>query len=215
LRDFVTDTGMVHYPKLVEHSADLDRYIAVLGTLDFTALGRNEKLALLINSYNAFTLRLIIDHWPVHSIQDIPAAERWDARRWRIGDLQLSLDEIEHDYLRKRFREPRIHFAINCASIGCPPLRVEPYRAERLERQLQEQAERMHRDPTWVELRDNRSTIRLTRLYQWFSGDFEQVSGSVLDFAARFLPDLAIEVEAGRRPTIEWIEYDWGINLAR
>lgn len=212
----VTASGQVRYQVLAEDRTGLDRYIAELGRVIFDPLPRNEKLALLINAYNAFTLCLILDHGPsLDSIRDIPEVDRWTARRWQLGKEVMSLDEIEHDYLRGRFKEPRIHFAINCASVSCPPLRREAYRGDRIEQQLEEQAKAVHANSAWVQLDSSAQTIQLNRLYLWFEGDFEQAAGSVLGFAARFHPGLAAELEAGRTPSIEWLEYDWNLNQAR
>jgi hypothetical protein len=146
------------------------------------------------------------------SINDIPAAKRWKAKRWQIGTLTLSLDEIENEYLRPKFREPRIHFAINCASIGCPPLRDAAYRVKDIEKQLQDAATHMHNDKTWLDLDEKKGTLRLTKLYDWFHGDFEQVAGTTVDFAARFNTKLAAMLKAGKRPTVEFIDYDWSLN---
>ena len=213
---YVTTDGLVRYEALRKDPADLDRYIQQLREVQFDPLQRNEKLALLINAYNAFTLRLILDQEPtVQSIKEIPKTDRWDAKRWHIGSLLLSLDQIEHEYLRPRFKEPRIHFAINCASISCPPLRQEAYEADRIEAQLEEQTRALHADPAWVRIDPSGQTLDLTRLYLWFEGDFEQGAGSVLNFIARYHPKLAAELQAGRTPSIHWLEYDWSLNQAR
>ncbi|MHC5063722.1 MAG: DUF547 domain-containing protein [Planctomycetota bacterium] len=211
----VSDAGLVDYAKLSEETGDLDAYIASLGDVDFQALSRDAKLALLINAYNAFTLRLILDHWPLGSIRDIPSADRWEARRWQVGDLLLSLEDIENDYLRARFREPRIHFAINCASIGCPPLRKEAYRDDRIESQLQDQSLRMHRDPRWFMLDPAGETASLTRIYLWYGGDFEQLAADSLHYAAGFSTELAMRLDAKLSTRVEWLDYDWAINARK
>ena len=216
LKRHVTASGLVRYAALRANPEDLDLYIRQLRDVQFDPLPRDEKLALLINAYNAFTLRLILDQTAsLGSIQEIPKPDRWDARRWQVGPLLLSLDQIEHDYLRPHFQEPRIHFAINCASISCPPLRAEAYRGEHIEEQLAAQTMALHSDPAWVKLDTAAQTIELTRLYLWFEGDFEQTAGSVLKFVARYHPKLAAELDAGRTPEIRWLEYDWNLNQAR
>jgi hypothetical protein len=211
LRAVVRDDGRVDYARLRADPAPLDAYLAMLREVEFAPLGRDEKLALLINAYNAFTLRLVLDHWPLRSIRDIPEAERWDADRWRIGELTLSLTEIEHDLLRANFREPRIHFAINCASIGCPPLRREAYRTADLESQLEDQTRRVHGDPRFVRFGPG-AELRLTRIYEWYRGDFEQVAGSIVTYAAKYTPSLAAALEQGVRPALVWFDYDWNLN---
>jgi hypothetical protein len=215
LRTFVRGDGRVDYPGLLAAPDDLDGWLAEIATVDFVSLGRDQRLALLINAYNACTLRLVLDHWPLASIKDIPTADRWAARRWRVAGMLLSLDDIEHEYLRAKFREPRIHFAINCASVGCPPLRREAFDADRLEQQLEQQAVAVHADPTWLRLDESEGTVWLTRLYQWYGSDFAQVGGSVLDHAARYTPHLHRLLAQGRSLRIAWLDYDWSINAAR
>ncbi|MCA9541808.1 MAG: DUF547 domain-containing protein [Myxococcales bacterium] len=215
LEAVVREDGRVDYPKLAADPSGLDAYLAALASLTgaaYDALPRNEKLALLINAYNAFTLKLIAERWPVKSIQDIPASERWDHRRWKLAGMTVSLNDIEHEHLRKKFREPRMHFAVNCASEGCPPIRRFAYTGADIDAQLQGSATRAHADPRWLQLKGD--TVYLTRLYLWYRGDFEQVAGSPVAFAARFSPPLAEKLAKGE-VTVEIMEYDWAINLAR
>jgi len=213
LRRIVRDGG-VDYAALAADPAPLDAYLETLAAADFEALSRDGKLALLINAYNAFTLRLIVDHYPLDSIKDIPDAERWKAVRWSLLGTQLSLDSLEHEYLRAKFEEPRIHFAINCASVGCPPLRAEAYTPERLEAQLEEQTQVIHSRPTWLRFDAEANALELTKLYSWFSGDFEQAAGSVLEFVARYAPQVAERLAAGEPPAVSYMDYDWSLNAA-
>ncbi len=212
LREHVSTDGLVDYPAFQKDRKELQLYLQDLAAADFEALGRDEKLALLINGYNAFTIELILEHYPLASIRDIPASDRWKKKRWRLGKLTLSLDEIEHAYLRKRFAEPRIHFAIVCASIGCPPLRAEAYRASGISEQLESQVRRVHRDGRWY--RSDEKGIHLTRLYSWFAGDFERAAGSVLRFVARYDESLRERLKS-EQPTIHWLPYSWKLNDAK
>lgn len=217
LKSVVTPEGMVDYEKLRGQPADdLGAYVdqlAALPAAELDALGRDEKLALLINAYNAWTLQLILDHWPLQSIKDIPDDRRWKADRWRLGPHTFSLDELEHRWLRAKFVEPRIHFAINCASVGCPPLRGEPFVAARLDEQLEEQARLIHADGgRWFDYDGESNTLHLTRLYDWFAADFERVAGTVPAFAARYSPALKAALDAGQTPTLQWLAYDWSLN---
>ena len=213
LGDIVTPDGLVDYGQLRRDPSRLTGYLEMLAGVELDALAHDDALALLINAYNAFTLQLIVDHWPVDSIMDIPDGERWDARRWRIGDRTFSLTEIEHKWLRQKFVEPRIHFAINCASVGCPPLLDEAYVGERLEAQLDRVTRVVHRDGSrWFAYDKQAEVVRLTKLYDWYAEDFEQVAPTVLDFVARYSPPLREAIEGGRRPRIEWLEYDWSLN---
>ena len=212
LKDHVDGDGWVDYAALRSDESKLDRYLQSLGHVDFDRLGRNEKLALLINAYNAFTLRLILDHYPVNSIKDIPDAERWDAKRWNVGGNTWSLNQIEHEQIRPKFVEPRVHFALVCAAVGCPKLRNEAYQAGRIDEQLDDQTRYVHTHDRWFEFDAPKGVVRLTKLYDWYGGDFKQVAGSVLDFAARYSPELKRVIDGGTKPRIEWLNYDWKLN---
>ncbi len=209
---YVDADGWVDYAALKADSSDLDAYIASLANVPFEQLGRNEKLALLINAYNAFTLRLILDHYPLESIRDIPASKRWDARRWNIGGHVWSLNDIEHKQIRPKFREPRVHFALVCAAIGCPKLRNEAYDPARLDAQLEDQSRYVHTHDRWFRFDAKKNVVYLTKLYQWYGNDFKQVAGSVLDFAARYSRPLAEALKTGHKPKIRWLKYDWTLN---
>lgn len=212
VKAYVDDQGRVDYAGLSKHTDDLNAYIASLATVRADKLGRDEKLALLINAYNAFTLRLILDYYPVASIKDIPAGKRWKDRRWRIGSKTYSLDDIEHEQIRPVFDEPRIHFALVCAAVGCPPLRREAYVVDRLDAQLDAQSRYVHTHDRWFKMTTDGSVVYLTRLYKWYGSDFEQSAGSVLSFAARYVPRLAKVLSHGHEPDIKWRDYDWSLN---
>ena len=204
--------GWVDYRALSAHPKNLDAYIAQLAKAPFAKLGRNNKLALLINAYNAFTLRLILNHYPnIQSIRDIPSAKRWDYVHWNIGGKLYSLNQIEL-MLRGDFGDPRIHFAINCASIGCPPLRQQAYEASTVSAQLQSQADFVNNNPRWVRFSRDGKTLHLTMLYNWYSGDFSQAAGSVLKFVARFNKRVAADLAAGNPPAVTFKNYSWKLD---
>jgi uncharacterized membrane protein YdjX (TVP38/TMEM64 family) len=212
LHKFVDADGWVDYAGLKAEKERLASYIASVAEAPFDRLGRDEKLALLINAYNAFTLQLILEHYPVRSIKDIPADKRWKHKRWKIGSMTLSLDKIEHEQIRPKFKEPRVHFALVCAAIGCPILRNEAYVGDRIEQQLEEQAKYVHTHHRWLRFNQQDNIIYLTQLYKWYGGDFEQVAGSVLTFAARYVPTLELVLDDGRKPQVRWLQYDWTLN---
>ena len=164
LRRHVDPDGWVDYEGFRSDAASLDAYIASIGTAPFADLGRDEKLALLINAYNAFMLRLILDHYPIKSIKDIPSAKRWDAKRWRLGSMTLSLNQMEHEQIRPKFAEPRVHFALVCAAIGCPKLRNEAYQAQRIEAQLKDQTRYAHTHDRWFRYQPGAKEVHLTKL---------------------------------------------------
>jgi uncharacterized membrane protein YdjX (TVP38/TMEM64 family) len=212
LKKYVNDVGLVDYKGLKKDAERLDKYIAALAKAPIDQMGRDQRLALLINGYNALTLRLILDHYPIKSIKDIPADKRWDDKRWNIGGHVWSLSQIEQEQIRPHFKEPRIHFALVCAAIGCPPLRSEAYTADRLQEQLQAQAVYVHAHDRWFQFDPKINTLRLTSLYNWYGGDFEQVAGSVVKYAARYSPALQNALDTGRTPKAQFLDYDWSLN---
>jgi len=213
LKKHVSPDGWVDYAGLVGDADQLDAYIKTLAQSQIEEMDRNQRLALLINAYNAFTLRLILDYYPLKSIKDIPTAKRWADKRWQIGSLTLSLNQIEHEQIRPHFKEPRIHFALVCAAVGCPPLRNEAYVADRLEAQLASQSRYVHSHDRWLRFDLSQpDVVYLTSLYNWYGGDFEQSAGSVLNFAAQYAPTLKMALDNGGQPQIRWLDYDWSLN---
>ena len=212
LTRFVDDRGRVDYKALHNNPDVLNHYLAELAGADYQALGRNEKLALLINAYNAFVLKLVIEHYPIDSIRDIPGSKLWTDKRWQIGDKTWSLDDIEHREIRTKFKEPRIHFALICAAAGCPPLRQEAYAAEKLDAQLHDQTQYAHAHERWYQYEPDNRTVYLTRLYDWYTGDFRQAAGSVLEYAAQYDPQLRQDLTEGKKPTVKYLEFDWSLN---
>ncbi len=212
LRAHVDEDGWVDYRGLQKEREELRRYVDSLSGVAIDDLGRNDRLALLINAYNAFTLQLILEHYPLDSIKDIPARDRWDAVRWNVGGNKWSLNQIEHEQIRAKFAEPRIHFALVCAAVGCPPLRNEAYRSDQLEDQLAEQTDYIHRHLRWFHFDANTGVISLTKLYKWYGDDFVQEHGSVLDAVAVYVPRIREAMAAGKKPRIRWLPYDWSLN---
>jgi hypothetical protein len=168
-----------------------------------------QKLAYWINVYNAFTLDLILEHYPVASIKDIGSSIQipflntpWDKKFILIGSEMYSLNEIEHNILRKLFKEPRIHFVINCASYSCPKLRNEAFEAEKLEHQLTDQAINFLSDTTKNVITPNH--LKLSKIFQWYRFDFP----SNLQEYIGSLTNTSIHAEVD----IDYLPYDWGLN---
>ncbi len=215
LRKHVDGDGWVDYQGLDTDAARLDAYLEAVAAAPFDRMSRDEKLALLINAYNAATLRLILDFRPLESIKDIPAAKRWDHRRWVVGGRTMSLNDIEHEEIRPKFKEPRIHFALVCAAVGCPILGNEAFVAERLDAQLDARMRYAHTHDRWLEFDADSGVLRLTKLYDWYGGDFTQSGDTVEAYAAQYAPTLEQALDAGRRVKIRWLAYDWDLNGRR
>lgn len=209
LQKHVDVEGKVNYKGFATDNSSLSAYLNLLSA---NPPGENwseaDQLAYWINAYNAFTVKLILDHYPLKSIKEISTGlpminSPWDLKFFEIGGIPFDLNTIEHEILRKRFDEPRIHFAINCASISCPKLRSEAYTAEKLELQLHEQTIDFLRDPIRNQI-DAKET-RLSSIFNWFQGDFERQT-NLIGFIAPYVPEINPENE------IEYLEYDWGLN---
>lgn len=203
--------GRVDYANFKKDQDALRGYLKSLETIDSTTCTRDDLLALFVNAYNAATLELILEHYPgIASIKDIPAAQRWDDKRWTICGEKVSLTDLEHEILRKRFDEPRIHFAINCASIGCPPLRSEAFVGEKIDAQLQDQAVAMNRDfggAHW-----DGTKLTLSKIYDWFEDDFKRKM-ELKNFVAQFMaPEAALEVKKRTKVDIVFQDYNWSLN---
>jgi len=199
--------------------AALSNTVDAFEAIDPDALEGDDRLAFWINVYNAVTVELILDHYPVDSIKDIDGAgllgSPWKLERVTIAGRPLTLDQIEHEIIRVEFDEPRIHFAVNCASVGCPPLASEPYVGARLDEQLEAATRRAMNDPTWVDLSDcggsyDDGAIRLTKLFDWFRDDFGG-DAAVRNFIARYRPADAFRLR-NTNCDLEYVDYDWSLN---
>ncbi|MEQ8925293.1 MAG: DUF547 domain-containing protein [Fulvivirga sp.] len=200
------------YQGLKENQSEFKSYLNLLSNnAPSENWTENEKIAYWINVYNAFTLKLIIDNYPVASIQDLhpkiylPLLNTvWHKKFFKIGGVETSLDEVEHKILRKQFNEPRIHFAINCASVSCPPLRNEAFVAEKLNEQLEEQAVKFINNTQMNVITPNNP--RISKIFSWFKGDFKQ-NGSLISFLNKY-SDTHINEDAD----VDFLEYDWNLN---
>ncbi|MEO8601067.1 MAG: DUF547 domain-containing protein [bacterium] len=214
--------GIVDYAGLKRSGLPaLDGYLQSLESVcrrHYNTWTGEQKLAFWINAYNAYTVKLILDHYPLKSIRSIgllPGA----AFRENFIPLQalrgkvLSLNDIEHDILRKEFREPRIHFAIVCASKSCPELRNEAYRATTLDAQLTEAARRFVSDSSKNRFDAASRTLRLSSIFDWFREDFERSSQTLPAFVARYAePATATALSSGGNVRVEFLDYDWSLN---
>ncbi len=235
IRDHV-QMPSVDYAALKKGRAALDAAVnafAQTTPAEEQAWTREQRLAFWINAYNAFTLRTIVDHYPIrgswltlqprNSIRQIDGV--WTTMRWRAAGRELTLDDIEHQILRRELKEPRIHFAINCASVSCPPLPPEPYRAETLDAQLDETARRYLASPEG--LRIDGDTLRVSSILRWYGEDFverfasiapegrDQIERAVRGVIIRFGPPEAGALARKASTRIRFLSYDWSLNDVR
>ncbi len=203
LKKHVSPEGWVDYRGFAGDKKRLISYLEDLGHhLPGEDWSREAKLAYYINLYNAATVLLILEHYPLKSIRDIPRP--WAKKRIQIGDQRYSLGELEHDILRK-MGEPRIHFAINCASVSCPKLLPRAFVEETLESQLEAVTRDFINDPS--RNRFSPGEARLSRIFKWYRKDFENRNTSLIDFINRYLTD---PLPAGI--PVSYLPYDWSLN---
>lgn len=202
LVSYVNENGNVNYKVLKENDADLNTYLRQFEKTNPTEQWtKAEKLAYWINAYNAFTVKLIIDNYPVKSIKDIE--KPWDKEFISIGGKLLSLNHIEHEILRK-MDEPRIHFAIVCASVSCPKLQNIAFESSTIEAQLANATKEFLADSTRNNLSQNK--IKISKLFKWFSSDFKQ-EGSLIDFLNKYS-----EITISKKASKSYKDYDWNLN---
>jgi hypothetical protein len=201
-----------------EDKTALWAYLADLGEISIRSYGRAEQLAYWINLYNAAVVRTVLDHYPVASIQDIDTSPGlfangpWKAPAARVLGQPLSLDDIEHGVIRPVWQDARIHYALNCAALGCANLRAEAYRGARLEAQLDDQARTYVNSPRGVAFLAD-GGVSVSKIYAWFRADFGGDGGAVLAHLRRnAAPALAARLAAAR--TIAASHYDWALNDA-
>ncbi len=221
LRKYVS-YGMVDYRGFQEEVAELDRYLASLAQAKLAGATREQKLAFYVNAYNAFTIRLILRHLgTIDSIKDIPSRNRWDKREWKLAGETVSLNDLEHKKLRDELEEPRIHFAIVCASTSCPNLAGHAYTESGIDAELDEAARVFLRSPKHVrtEIKEGffgaSYVLYLSRIFKWFGKDFtDDGQRAVPDFVVPYVDekDASFIREHGGELSIRYLDYDWSLN---
>lgn len=204
--------GVVDYKGFQEDQKQLDQYLALTSRIDPDQLEHNERFAFYINLYNAWTIKLVLSRYPdLHSIKDLGSwfKSPWQKKIVQINGREVTLDHIEHDILRPKFKDARVHFAINCASKSCPPLMARAFSGADLEQQLDQAAGAFINDGRSNYIKGQ--TLYLSRIFKWFGDDFKP---GVLEFVQKFARgDLARALNKNRADLkIEYLDYDWSLN---
>lgn len=207
--------GVVDYQGLKKEEKLLDEYLALLDSTDPYQLPEPERLAFYINAYNAYTVKLILKNFknglPVKSIKDLGGlfSGPWDIKFCRIGGKLYTLDNIEHDIIRPIFKEPRVHFAVNCASQSCPPLISEAYVGSRIDEQLQTNTVKFINNKEFNRL--DGSTLYVSKIFKWFSEDFNDDIVAFFRQYAKGNMQSKLQ-ELGDAVTVKYLDYDWSLN---
>jgi hypothetical protein len=213
LKKHVSESGKVNYKGFIKDSLELNTFLSALShnPPDTKTWSKEAQLAYWINAYNAYTVQLVLRHYPLKSIKEIGSRIQipfvntpWDLKFITIGKNLYDLNNLEHGILRK-FGEPRIHFAINCASFSCPKLRNEAYTAARLNEQLDDQAKMYINNPAVNSISEHEAQV--SKLFSWFSGDFETFGQTVSDFI-----NLYSKVKITKNTKVSYKDYNWNLN---
>lgn len=202
--------GLLDYSSL-KNDPRIEEYIQLLDTHHPNEANwtKNEQKAYWINAYNAYTVQLIVQHYPVASIKDIKGGvpminSVWDQDFIKIEDAVYNLNNIEHGILRKQFNDPRIHFAINCASISCPNISISAYEASTLDEQLDHAGRKFVNDESKNIISDK--NIQISKIFNWFSADFTK-DGDIIQFLNKFS-----EAPISPNSNIKYLSYNWNLN---
>lgn len=202
LRKHVNPQGMVDYAALRSDRAELQRYLNELSSStpqpDWPEM---EQLVYWINAYNAFTIQLILEHYPVKSIRDIDNGNPWDVKWIQLGGKTYSLNQIENDIIRPQFNEPRIHFAVNCAAKSCPPLLNRAWTAAIAERFLEAQTLAFINNPAYNTLSAEKAEV--SQIFNWYGADFGDVRAFINQYA---------KTPVDATTTLQFKSYDWALN---
>jgi hypothetical protein len=217
LKRYVNDRGQVDYATWRSESyEELQTWLVSQHHIDFNTCSRHEAIAVLINLYNALTIRQVLQKYPIASIRPtFLGMSNWVAflrffskSVYCLNDQTVSLNNIEHDWLRAQFSEPRIHFALVCASVGCPLLRAEAYGPEQLEAQLETDVRRFIHNEDKVRYDATKQILYCSKIFQWYKADFLAVTAAIPDYIGQYRPDLNLPAGV----TVKYLPYSWALN---
>lgn len=213
LKKHVNEKGLVDYKGFKADENAFNQYLDLLSKNPPAASwSKQDQMAYWINAYNAYTIRLILDHYPVKSIKDIGSKIKipfvttpWAAKFFSIGGQKMSLDNIEHGTLRKKYDDPRIHFALVCASISCPRLRNEAYTGDKLDWQLDDQGSDFLNNPAKNKISPDKA--QLSKYFDWYKGDWNDNHQSVVNWVNRYS-----KTKIDEKTSILYLDYNWNLN---
>lgn len=201
LQKYVSNDGKVNYKGLKNDKAALETYITTLAKqIPDNTWSKNAALAYWINAYNAFTLKLIVDNYPVKSITNLSGGKPWDVKNIELAGKKYSLNNIENDIIRPTYKDARIHFAVNCAAVSCPPLSNTAFTEANINDLLNT------RTKNFINSSANTITaskIRISKIFDWYKADFEDVPAFINKYST---------IKTITNTGIEFNEYNWNLN---
>jgi hypothetical protein len=210
---------LIQYKALKTAPKSLESYlqkISAVSLKQYQSFSRNQKLAFLINAYNAFTLKIIIKNYPVDSIKDIGNIFKntWKIKFFTLLGEKRHLDWIEHDVLRKKFDEPRIHFAVNCASISCPSLLEKVFQPKKLDQQFNTAAKNFLTNSQKNRWDREANILYLSKIFEWYGQDFQEKHSSFKQYIIPFFAKSPSEKKKIKSADIKYLDYNWKLNEA-
>lgn len=207
------DGGRVDYTRLKENSDVFDTYLDQLATAEPSKMNYNEQLTFWINAYNALIIKGVIDHYPTKSVRKVKLFRGFFYRlKFQVAEETYTLNQIEHDIIRTEFVDPRVHFALVCASLSCPPLGNTVFLPKTIEEQLDEVTQKFITDPEKVKLDRQKRRLYLSKIFKWYKEDFTEGYDSVQDFLADYLPSDDADFVLDQDIKIHYLDYDWSLN---
>ena len=202
LKEYVSPSGKVDYHGLKRVEGKLDSYLEVLANNHVQSNWRaNKKMAYWINVYNAYTVKLILDNYPTSSIMNINKGKAWDLKWIKLGDKTYTLNDIEHKILRPQFKDARIHFAVNCAAVSCPPLYNGAWTVDNIEGLLESQTKSFINNAAFNKIESNR--LVLSKIFDWYKEDFDDIQAFINRYTT---------VEVDPKAKLSFMDYNWNLN---
>ena len=214
LQKYVDPQGRVNYAGLKSDSGTLESYLNLLAVNAPSDKATFQTgLAFWINAYNALTIKGVLDHYPTTSVRKIKLFNGFFSRiKFQVGGRSYTLNNIEHDIIRYEFGDSRIHFVLVCASLGCPILENRVFVAETLEERLDKATANFINNPEKVRLDRENRVLYLSQIFEWYTEDFEDTHGNVINFVAEYLPEADATFLKAQEIQIQYLEYDWRLN---
>jgi len=202
LKKYVSASGDVDYKSIKANKSELDAITKTFSATSVaTSWSKNDQLAFWINAYNAFTIDLIVNNYPLKSIQGLDGGKPWDVKRITIGGKKYSLNNIENDIIRPQFKDARIHFAVNCAAKSCPPILNGAFFGKTLDAQLDEVTKKFINNTKYQNI--TASSMTLSKIFDWYAKDF----GEMITFINKYS-----NVKVNKNSKIVFKDYDWALN---
>ena len=212
----VDAAGKVDYAGLKARPEELEAYLEMLAVTDPAALSYNEQLAFWINAYNALVIKAVVDRYPTTSVRKLkPFGGFFYRLKFQVAGKPYTLNEIEHDVIRAEFVDARVHFALVCASVGCPALENRAFFANTLEERLEAATFNFVADAEKVRIERGERRVYLSKIFKWYASDFTEGYAGVADFLVDYLPPEDAEFLETEEVEFHYLDYDWTLNAQR